>query len=166
MRRTIPLRETLTADIFEEMTESYPLTAVDGRQYKQDLQFVSTPSDFDYVKFRFDLKNSSVGLLEAFGVWNFLMSQMCLEYGYYCYNTEHLIAKISFALELDEKQIKAAIDVLIEKGYLYEFDGRYTNIPAVRNFEVVQSTRIKNRNGQKAYKDKLTKTDEDTPTGE
>lgn len=158
MRKTIPLREKLTADIFTEMTESYPLIALDGRQYKQNLQYFSVPSDFDFLQFRFDCEDNEISIYEAFTVWSYLMSQMCAEHGYYCNYAKALLFRISTALCLEEQHCRSIIDALIEMGYLYNFGGRLTCIPAVRTFECVQSTRISNRTRRKP-----SKTDEEAP---
>lgn len=152
MRKTIPLRETLTPYIFDEMIENYPLTAVDGREYKQELKYFSVPSDFDFIQFRFDCEDSDINPHEAYIVWSYLMAQMCSEHGYYCENTKALMFKMSTALGLSDEQIKAIVEALIDTGYLYEFSGRFTNIPAVRTFECVQSTRISNRTRKKPAK--------------
>lgn len=145
MRKTIPLRETLTNNIFNEMTESYPLTAVDGREYKQDLKYYSFPSDFDFIQFRLDCDDNDINYSDAFVVWSFLSAQMCSVHGYYCDYRKSLFIKMTSALGFSEEQCKTIIESLIEIGYLYNFDGRLTNIPVVRTFECVQATRISKR---------------------
>lgn len=152
MRKTIPLRETLTPDIFDEMTANYPLTAVDGREYKQELKYYSFPSDFDFIQFRLDCEEKGINYSDAVVVWTFLSAQMCAEHGYYCINRKALLIKMTYALGFGEEQCKTIIDALIDTGYLYDFDGRYTNIPVVRTFECVQSTRISNRTRRKPSK--------------
>lgn len=170
MRKTIPYRKTLTPDIFTEMTENYPITAVDGREYKQELKYFSVPSDFDFVQFRFDCEDNDLNVFEAYSLWSCLMAQMCLEYGYYCDYTKALVYKISSALGITSDKFNDIINTLIDMGYLYNFDGRLTCIPVVRTFEVVQSTRISNRSRKKPYKTNENaavindnKTDDNTP---
>ncbi|MCM1024523.1 MAG: hypothetical protein NC395_10760 [Prevotella sp.] len=77
---------------------------------------------------------------------------------YYCDYVKSLVHKISSAYGLTVERCNTIIETLVEMRYLYNFDGRLTCIPAVRNFECVQSTRISNRT-----RGKVSKTNENAP---
>lgn len=145
--RTIPMRATLNPSIFEEMATKYPSISKRGIEYKQTLSIIGFPSDFDYNEFIdfVDAYEPKVQVTSALGVYLYCLSKMARENGYY-FNVHNRTAReIALSLDLDPTQAQDIFNFLIEFEYLYNFDGKITSTIAVRSYEIIQSSRMNNR---------------------
>lgn len=144
-KKLIPLRTTLTADIFNEMEAKYPPVSDKGIEYKQTISIIGIPVDFDFNEMYDFAADSSIDPAHAIAVLLVLLTKMGETCGFYFIAHRRTAQEIAFLLGLDGSEIQKILDFLIEFSYIYNFDNRITSTIAVRSYEILQSSRAQNR---------------------
>ncbi|MBP1559714.1 MAG: hypothetical protein J6C96_00500 [Oscillospiraceae bacterium] len=148
--KKIPLRTHLDFSIFTEMEEKFPPISDRGVELRQNMDFFSMPTGFDFCTFSDFCIDNNIDVCKSFSVLIYLTLQMCNTYGYYLIGSRSFFRTMCLQLDIDKDEFDVILSKLVEGCYIYVFDDKYSNVYAVRTFETVQSSRASRRH----YKNK------------
>lgn len=151
--------------IIKELQEKYPKVSRKGVEYDLGLTYFTFETDyFSSPLIRRLIKEYSA---EIVSVICFFRAKMCQPYGWYTrvdgFYLEELIEQCAFFLKLTEETVKKYYDALIERQVFFvvsDEKGSYlTDLQQIFNFEILNNTRIRDRERKAKKRGKIVQDD-------
>lgn len=164
-KENISKRVTVDNSIIKELQEKYPKVNKNGVEYDLGLTYFTFETDyFSSTPVRRIIKTYGA---EIVSVICFFREQMCQPHGWYTrvdgFYLEELIEKCAFFLKLSEETVKKYYNALVEQQIFFvvsDEKGSYlTDVQQIFNFEILNNTRIRDR--ERKAKQRVRKTQDD-----